>query len=160
MTKLTVSSSLFEEGGMIPSSAVHSYAGGGNRSPDLSWKDAPPGTASFALTCYDPDAPTEVGFVHWILFNIPREITSLPEGAGTAGGNPSGSILGYTDWGNNEYGGCAPPPGDPPHHYLFTVYALDVPKLELGSSTTYAFLRFSLRGHILAEGTRTGLFGA
>jgi phosphatidylethanolamine-binding protein (PEBP) family uncharacterized protein len=80
-------------------------------------------------------------------------------GAGAAGKNPPGSTLGLSDYGVSEYGGPIPPPGDPPHHYQITVYALDVPKLELGPTTTYAFFRFSILGHVLGEAKLTGRFG-
>ncbi|HZR12224.1 MAG TPA: YbhB/YbcL family Raf kinase inhibitor-like protein [Acidimicrobiia bacterium] len=156
---LKVTSTLFDDGATIPKSAAHTYAGGDNVSPDLSWTGVPDGTQSLAVTCYDPDAPTTVGFVHWILFNLPPDTTSLPAGAGAQGRSPSGSVLGFTDWGESQYGGMAPPPGDEPHHYLFTVYALDVPKLDAGATCTYAFFRFSIREHVLATGTLTGRFG-
>ena len=155
---LDVTSTLFAEGETIPVSAAHGLANGKNVSPDLTWTGGPPGTASFAVTCYDPDAPTTVGFSHWVLFNIDPATTSLPAGAGAAGANPAGSGLGFTDWGVSEYGGMAPPPGDPPHRYQFTVYALDT-TLDAGPTATYALLNFMMRGRILARGTLTGRFG-
>lgn len=157
---MTVSSSQFNDGDTIPSSAAHSMAGGENLSPDLSWAGAPEGTQSYAVTCYDPDAPTGIGFVHWVLFNIGAGTTSLAAGAAERGHHPAGSVLGFTDWGENAYGGMAPPPGDPPHRYQFTVHALDTPSLDLDETTTYAKLRFMSREHVLAQGTLTGLFAA
>jgi Raf kinase inhibitor-like YbhB/YbcL family protein len=154
---ISVQSKLFSEGETIPKSAAHQYAGGDNISPDLTWSGAPSGTTSFAVTCYDPDAPTTVGFTHWILFDLDPSITSLEAGAGASGKNPPGSVHGFTDWGENQYGGMAPPAGDPPHHYHFTVHALDT-KLELPPTATYAYLNFNMRGHILARGTLTGLY--
>lgn len=159
MAGFSVTSRLFDDDRTMPISTVHTWAGGENSSPDLSWSGAPAGTQSFAVTMYDPDAPTTVGFVHWVLFNLPPGITALEAGAGAAGKNPDGSVLGYTDWGNSEYGGPLPPPGDPPHHYHITVYALDLPKLDLGPNTTYAFFRFSILGHVLGEARLTGRFG-
>ncbi|MBI2755798.1 MAG: YbhB/YbcL family Raf kinase inhibitor-like protein [Chloroflexi bacterium] len=159
MASFSVASRLFDDDQPMPMSTVHTWAGGGNTSPDLSWSGAPAGTQSFAVSMYDPDAPTTVGFVHWVLFNLPPSVTSLEAGAGAAGKNPSDSVLGYTDWGNSEYGGPLPPPGDPPHHYQITVYALDLPKLDLGPNTTYAFFRFSILGHVLGEARLTGRFG-
>jgi len=156
---LKVQSQVVSEGRPIPSSAVHASAGGQNVSPDLSWDAPPPGTKSLAVTCYDPDAPTTVGFVHWVLFDLPADLRSLPAGAGAAGKAPKGAVLGFTDYGESAYGGMAPPPGDPPHRYQFSVYALDVPKLESGPTTTYAKFRFLIRGHVLAQGMLTGLFG-
>jgi Raf kinase inhibitor-like YbhB/YbcL family protein len=157
VAKLTVTSRLFDDGETIPTSAAHSLAGGNNTSPDLSWSGAPEGTRAFAVTCYDPDAPTGIGFVHWVVFNIDPSVAALHAGVGSGEGLPPGSVLGYTDWGENAYGGMAPPPGDEPHRYQFTVYALDTP-LELGTSTTYAMLQFAMRGHVLAKGTLTGRF--
>ena len=123
-------------------SAVYTGAGGQNVSPDLSWDAPPAGTKSLAITCYDPDAPTTVGFSHWVLFNLPADLGSLPAGAGAAGKTPKGAMLGFTDYGESAYGGMAPPPGDPAHRYQFTVYALDVPRLEgADERTTYAKFR-------------------
>lgn len=159
MADLTVTSNTFADGETIPSTAAHSYAGGGNVSPDLSWTGAPEGTQSFAVTCYDPDAPTTVGFVHWVLFNIDPGTTALEAGAGAGGKQPKGSVQGFTDWGESQYGGMAPPPGDDPHHYHFTVWALDT-TLDLDETTTYAKFNFMTRGHVLAKGTLTGLYQA
>lgn len=152
---------MFQDGGRIPESMVFNGFGhsGGNLSPDLKWTGAPPETKSFVVTCYDPDAPTTVGFWHWIVFNIPPSVTSLSAGAGKAGKNPPGTVMGYTDFGMSEYGGPAPPPGAP-HHYRFNVYALDIDKLEgLGPGTTGALVMFNVNFHTLAKGTLTGLYG-
>jgi Raf kinase inhibitor-like YbhB/YbcL family protein len=154
---LTVTSPLFSDGETIPPSAAHQMASGENVSPGLRWTAVPPGTASIVVTCYDPDAPTTVGFVHWVLFNLDPATTELPAGAGVGDQSPAGSVHGHTDWGANEYGGMAPPPGDPPHHYQFRVYALDT-RLDAGPTTTYALLNFMMRGHILAQGMLTGLY--
>jgi Raf kinase inhibitor-like YbhB/YbcL family protein len=156
--RLQVESSMFEEGGTVPNTAVHTYAGGDNVSPDLRWSGVPSGTQSIAVTCYDPDAPTTVGFTHWVLFNLPPDADHLDAGAGEKGKNPSDSVLGFSDWGESQWGGCAPPPGDKPHRYQFTVYALDT-KLDLDETTTYAKFNFMTRGHVLAKGTLTGKFG-
>jgi Raf kinase inhibitor-like YbhB/YbcL family protein len=157
MAEFQVRSDTFEDGETLPMSVVHQWAGGENRSPHLEWSDAPEGTTSFAVTMYDPDAPTSIGFVHWLVFNIPPDVTSLEEGAGTSGPNPGGGMQGYVDFGVSEFGGCAPPPGDA-HRYVFTVYALDT-ELDLDSSATYAFFRFSIRDHVLAEAQIMGMFG-
>jgi hypothetical protein len=93
------------------------------------------------------------------LFNLGPELRSLPAGAGATGKAPKGAVLGFTDYGESTYGGMAPPPGDPAHRYQFSVYALDVPRVEGGDErTTYAKFRFLIRGHVLAQGTLTGLF--
>src|SRR5882762_7956723 len=94
-SSLTVTSSLFSDGETIPVSAAHSMAGGENISPDLTWAALPAGTVSVAITCHDPDAPTSVGFTHWVLFNLDASTKGLEAGAGSAGKNPSGSVLGY-----------------------------------------------------------------
>ena len=154
---LTVTSALFLEGDTIPISAAHAMAGGQNISPDLAWTSVPAGTESIAVTCYDPDAPTTVGFSHWILFNLDPATEGVAAGAGSEGKNPPGSVLGFTDWGASEYGGMAPPPGET-HHYQFTVWALDT-TLGGGPTATFALLNFMMRGHVLARGTLTGLFG-
>jgi len=157
--EITVTSGLFHDGQQIPLSAAHSSAGGSNISPDLRWGDLPSGTRSVAVTMYDPDAPTTVGFTHWVVFDLPADSRQLDAGAGTAGKKPAGSVLGFTDWGVSEYGGPAPPPGDDPHRYQITVFALDLPTLGVGATTTYALFNFVIRGHVLARGTLTGLFG-
>jgi len=150
---LKVRSTLFAEGETIPTSAAHSMVGGDNISPDLSWSEGPAGTKSYAVTCYDPDAPTTVGFTHWVLFDLPPSVHALDAGW------KSGGVTGFSDWGESAYGGMAPPPGDEPHHYQFSVYALDNESLGVDGTTTYAKFRFLIRGHVLASGTLTGRFG-
>ena len=160
--KLTVTSSVLSDGQTIPTSAVFDQMGctGGNRSPDLAWSGAPAGTKSFAVTMYDPDAPTTVGFVHWVLFDIPANVTSLDGGAGAKNDAGAGATHGFTDYGVSRYGGPCPPPGDPPHHYHLTVWALDQEKLGADETTTYAKFRFMIRGHALASGEIVGLYAS
>jgi Raf kinase inhibitor-like YbhB/YbcL family protein len=155
---LIVSSSTFSEGETIPLTAAFAAVGGENRSPALSWTDGPEGTAAYAVSCYDPDAPTTVGFTHWLVFNLSPTVTGLEEGAGSAPA-PGGGVSGFTDWGESSYGGMAPPAEDDPHRYQFTVYALDTDQLPLDATTTYAKFRFLIRGHVLASGSLTGRFG-
>ncbi|MGH8980314.1 MAG: YbhB/YbcL family Raf kinase inhibitor-like protein [Acidimicrobiales bacterium] len=159
MAEITVRSEQFEDGGTIPTSAAHSAAGGENKSPQLSWDGVPAGTKSLAITCWDPDAPTSVGFTHWVRVGMPPTCTSVPEGAGTETGEWTD---GLTDWGETGYGGMAPPPGDAPHHYVFTVHALDAEAEDLGldEHATYAKFRFLAREHVLAAGAITGRFAA
>src|SRR5215468_10794374 len=152
---LKVSSQVVQEGKPIPMSAVYTGVGGQNVSPDLSWDAPPAGTKSLAVTCYDPDAPTTVGFAHWVMFNLPADLRSLPAGAGAPGKTPKGAVLGFSDYGESAYGGMAPPPGDPPHRYQFTVWALDLPQFESGANTTYAKFRFLIRGRARGSGTGT-----
>jgi Raf kinase inhibitor-like YbhB/YbcL family protein len=158
--RLNVTSSLFTNDGRLPESIVFNGLGrnGRNISPDLRWSGASSNTRSYVVTCYDPDAPTTVGFWHWLMFNIPASVTSLGTDVGRSGKNPPGSVMGYTDFGSNEYSGPAPAPGSC-DHYHFTVYALDVEKLNLGPGTTGALLMFNARSHTLAMGTLIGLYG-
>lgn len=158
-TAITVTSTTFQPGGVLPVTAEFSGCGGGNTSPQLSWSNAPASTKSFVVTLFDPDAPTSTGYWHWVVFNIPAAVTSLPAGAGGGAKPVSGAQSGYTDFGFSHYGGPCPPSGDPPHHYVFTVYALDVPTVEgAGAQSTAATVMFSLRGHLLAQGSVEGQF--
>src|SRR5262249_32013324 len=113
---------------------------GKNLSPALQWSGAPAGTKSFAVTLYDPDAPTGSGWWHWVVFNIPASTTSLPEGAGSTDGAhlPAGAAQGKTDFGAPGFGGACPPPGDKPHRYIFTVYALKTDKLDASADASPA----------------------
>ena len=157
--ELSVTSESFDEGAMIGLDYVHTSAGGKNRSPQLSWSGAPKETKGFAITCFDPDAPTGSGYWHWLTWDIPANVTRLEEGAGTAA-PPAGGRGGYTDDGIATYGGPSPPQGDGAHRYVFTVYALDVPTLEGATEkTTGASMIFRMRGHVLASGTITGRYG-
>src|ERR1700728_5141286 len=136
---------------------------GKNISPALSWSGAPSGTKSFAVTLYDPDAPTGSGWWHWVVFNIPPGTTSLPKGAGDVEKKlmPKGAVQSRTDFGANGYGGPCPPAGDKPHHYQITVFAVDVDKLPDAKdhSASAALVGFDLHFHTLAKATLTGLYG-
>jgi Raf kinase inhibitor-like YbhB/YbcL family protein len=156
--ELRVTSTTFQAGGTLPRPMAFSGCGGENVSPQLSWSGFPPGTQSFAVTCFDPDAPTGSGFWHWVVANIPARITSLDENAG-AKGLPHGAIQGITDYGASHWGGPCPPAGDGPHRYIFTVYALNIPAIEgAGPSMNGARLVFSMRGHLLAKGSIEGTY--
>jgi Raf kinase inhibitor-like YbhB/YbcL family protein len=158
-TPIQVTSQSFPAGGTLPASTAFTAAGGQNRSPQLAWKNFPRETKSFALICFDPDAPTGSGFYHWVAANIPASVTSLPEDAGD-GSMPAGAVQGMTDYGFSHYGGPYPPKGDQPHPYRFTIYALDVPAIPgVGPTTSGALLVFMMRGHLLAQGTLEGHFG-
>src|SRR5512141_968408 len=137
-----VTSPDFQPDGTIRKAQVFDGWGetGGNVSPALSWSDAPAGTRSFAITLYDPDAPTGSGGWHWLMFNIPASVTSLPAGAGDPGSKlaPAGTVQTRTDYGTVGYGGPCPPPGDKPHRYVLTVFALQVDKLETGPESSGA----------------------
>jgi Raf kinase inhibitor-like YbhB/YbcL family protein len=134
---------------------------GANVSPELNWSDAPKGTKSFALSVYDPDAPTGSGFWHWVVFNIPPDITSLAKGAGDPKRDaaPKGVVQSRTDFGILGYGGPCPPKGDKPHHYQFTIFAVDIDKLDADENATAASIGFNLHFHTLAKATLTGVWG-
>lgn len=130
--------------------------GGENTSPHLSWSGFPPQTRSFAVNCYDPDAPTGTGFMHWAMANIPADVTSLPTGAGSPGGElPPGTLLIPNDLRMRQYIGPNPPPGTGRHRYVFLVHAVDVPVLDLDPDTTPVVLGFNLHFHTLARGSMT-----
>jgi len=149
-------------GRQIASAQVYSGMGcdGQNQSPQLSWKGVPEGTKSFAITMYDPDAPTGSGWWHWVVFNIPADVTSLPTGAGDSSKNllPAGAALGNTDFGAPEYGGPCPPQGDKPHRYLVTVYALN-DALSIPGNATAAYVGFNIHAHAIGEATLSALYG-
>lgn len=134
---------------------------GGNLSPALNWKGAPAGTKSFAVTVYDPDAPTGSGWWHWMAYNIPANVTSLPKGAGDAKGStmPAGSVQVTTDFGAPGFGGACPPQGDKPHRYIFTVHALKVEKLEVPATASPAMVGFFLHMNGLGKASFTAKYG-
>lgn len=130
---------------------AHLSAGGSNVSPHLGWSGFPEETKSFAVTCFDPDAPTGSGFWHWVLFNLPASVTELPASV-SPNGLPAGALEARNDFGAHGYGGAAPPGGDGPHRYVYTVHALDTDALDLDESATPAYVAFNLAFHTLARG--------
>lgn len=126
---------------------------GKNISPQLEWKNAPSGTKSFAVTVYDPDAPTGSGWWHWLIFNIPADVHRLKAGAGDPAGKlaPAGSVQSRTDYGKTGFGGACPPKGDRAHRYVFTVYALGVEKLDLNVDSSPAMVGFFLNHNAIAK---------
>ncbi len=128
-------------------------AGGDDVSPQLAWQGFPAQTRSFAVTVYDPDAPTASGFWHWAVFNLPLSTTELASGAGSADGGtlPPGAVTLANDAGLKQYLGAAPPPGHGPHRYFFVVHAVDVESLDIPADARPAFLGFNLFSHVLGR---------
>ncbi|MFT8675890.1 MAG: kinase inhibitor [Acetobacter sp.] len=157
----TLTSPAFVTGDVLPQAQVYNGMGqtGQNLSPALAWTGAPEGTQSFVVTVFDPDAPTGSGWWHWVVVNIPPTVTTLPEGAGSGrGGLPEQALQIRTDFGVPGYGGAAPPPGRV-HRYVFTVYALDVPRLEVSADSSPALVGFMVHHHQLATASLTALYG-
>ena len=126
---------------------------GENRSPELHWSAAPKGTKSFALTVFDPDAPTGSGWWHWIVVNISNTVTHLPQDASAKHLLPKGAVETVTDFGKPGFGGPCPPKGDKAHRYVFTIYALDTDKLDITEKTDSAHVGFMINQHTLAKAT-------
>ena len=132
---------------------------GKNISPELRWSGAPAATKSFAVTVYDPDAPTGSGWWHWTVYNISPVIASLPRNAGSGNGLPAGAVQGTTDFGKPGYGGACPPKGDKPHRYFFTIYALNVPKIDVPATASAANVGFNVHAHTIAKATFVARYG-
>ena len=126
---------------------------GENKSPALQWSGAPQGTMSYAVTVYDPDAPTGSGWWHWLVVNIPAQVNGLGPDAGQENGSklPAGAMQVRNDYGNKAWGGVCPPPGDPAHRYVFTVHALKVERLELPPDATAALAGFMINANTLGK---------
>ncbi len=135
-------------------------AGGADESPELSWTGFPEETESFAVTVYDPDAPTASGFWHWAVFNLPATTTTLPAGAGTDGSGllPESAVHLRNDAGFTGYLGAAPPKGHGTHHYHVVVHALDVESIDIPADSTPAYLGFNLFPHIIGRARIVGTF--
>lgn len=150
----TVVSDDLVHGGVLPDRHARD---GADVSPHLAWSGAPAGTASYTVTCFDPDAPTPSGFWHWTVLDLPATTTSLPTGAGGTGGTvphgalPAGAVTLRSDYGDAAYGGAAPPEGDRAHRYFFVVHAVDAPTLGLDATATPAVAAFTLAFHTVAR---------
>jgi Raf kinase inhibitor-like YbhB/YbcL family protein len=149
-----VSSDDLTDGQPIPRTFVHGSAGGENVSPHLRWTGFPAETRGFAVTCFDPDAPTGSGWWHLQLVGLPADVHAVARGAVTADGAglPAGAFTTRTDYGDPGYQGASPPPGDMVHRYLFAVHALDTDDLGLTADVTPAIVGFHLTVHTIARG--------
>jgi hypothetical protein len=152
----TVESDDVADGEQFTSKQVFNGFGatGENLSPHLRWSGFPAETKGFAVTCFDPDAPTGSGFWHWVVFDIPADVTELPRGAGSGdqAALPSGAKHARNDAGTLSYVGPAPPEGHGEHRYVFAVHALGVPTLGIDSSASPAYVGFNLTFNTLARG--------
>jgi Raf kinase inhibitor-like YbhB/YbcL family protein len=159
----TVESADVADGQMMTDNQVYNGFGmtGQNISPQLRWHGFPADTKGFAVTCYDPDAPTGSGFWHWLLLDIPASVTELPSGAGSADGSgvPAGAFSVRNDYGTKDFGGAAPPAGDEPHRYVFAVHALDADTLGIDSDVSPAVAGFNLRFHTIARAMIVPVYG-
>jgi Raf kinase inhibitor-like YbhB/YbcL family protein len=133
-------------------------AGGADVSPQLSWSGFPAETKSFAVTVYDPDAPTASGFWHWAVADLPATVTELPAGAGDGGDLPGGAVTLTNDASLRRYLGAAPPAGHGPHRYYIAVHALPVESLGLPDGATPAYLGFNLFGQAIARAVIHGTY--
>ena len=160
--EFSVQSSSWQDGQAMKNAYVFNSFGctGNNLSPQISWSGAPQGTKSFAITVYDPDAPTGSGWWHWTLFNIPADVTQLKEGASADPKElPAGAIQGRTDFGKPGYGGACPPVGDKPHRYILTIYALKTDKIDLDENASGALVGYYLNQNSLGKASLKVTYG-
>jgi len=157
-----LSSTDLTDGGELQPAQVSGIMGpgGDDASPQLSWSGAPEGTKSYAVTVYDPYAPTGSGFWHWAVADVPADTTSLPSGAGDDQGSglPEGALQLKNDGGLARYVGAAPPEGHGPHTYFVAVHALDVEKIGVDETASPAYLGFNLHFHTLARAVISATF--
>jgi len=162
MSNFTLTSPEFKD--QDPLQLVHEFDGydgtGQNRSPALQWQGAPEGTKSFALTLYDPDAPTGSGFWHWILYDIHSSVTELAAGLGSTDATDLGAsgTQATNDYGATGYGGPCPPKGHGAHHYHFKLFALDTDRLDVGANAKIADVEHAAQQHAVAQGELVGTY--
>lgn len=154
MCAFQITSQCFNNNDTMPINQVYNGygAGGNNKSPQLSWTNAPADTKSFAIVCHDPDAPKQHGWYHWFLINIPKSVTEIAEG-----GKIPGTKELTTDFKKAGYGGAAPPKGHGKHHYNFTIYALNCESLKISASEPYQ-IENEIKKHAIANSTITALY--
>jgi Raf kinase inhibitor-like YbhB/YbcL family protein len=153
----TLTSEDILDGQPLKADQYGSDSGGQDVSPQLAWEGAPEGTKSYAVTVYDPDAPTGSGFWHWAVANLPATVTSLPAGAGSEGGSlPDGALVLPNELRLKHFIGATPPQGTGVHRYYVVVHAVDVPRLELDPESTPAVLGFNLHFHTLGRAILVG----
>lgn len=152
-----------ESNALLPEEQIYDGFGcsGKNESPALQWTPGPKETRSYAITVYDPDAPTGSGWWHWVVYNIPATVHVLPAGAGDPSGNalPPGAIQGRTDFGTHAFGGACPPEGDEPHRYIFTVHALKTETIDVPADASAAMIGFMIHANSLGKASFTALYG-
>ena len=160
--EMTLTSDDIAEGQTMDADQVFAGFGceGGNLAPSLSWSGAPENTGSFVITAYDPDAPTGSGWWHWSVFDIPADVTSLPEGAGTeAAPLPDGAVAARNDYSQNGFGGACPPEGAEPHRYVFTVFAMPQDRLPIDETASGAIVGFFANNTSLDRASITAVYG-
>ena len=156
----TLTSSDITDGGPLKKAQVSGImgAGGQDSSPQLSWSGFPEETRSFAVTVYDPDAPTASGFWHWAVANLPATVAELPAGVGDGSMLPGDALTMCNDAGIRRFVGAAPPAGHGVHRYFVAVHALDVEKLDLSEDASPAFLGFNIFMHAIARAVIHGTY--
>ena len=161
--EFTLTSPTIKPGSFLDDEQVFSGFGcsGKNLSPALKWAASPKGTKSFAVTVYDPDAPTGSGWWHWLVYNIPANVDEIAAGAGDPTGKllPTGAVQGRSDYGTHAFGGACPPKGDKPHRYIFTVYALKIEKIDVPIDSSAALIGFRINANSLGKASFTAKYG-
>ncbi len=159
---LTLTSQDIAQGEFMPKAQEFNGFGcsGGDLSPHLKWSNAPQGTKSFAITAYDPDAPTGSGWWHWQVVNIPMTVREIAAGTGSTASNiaPTGSEQIENDYGSRGFGGACPPEGHGVHHYRFTIHALSVEKLELPEGASGALAGYMINANTIETSTIESLY--
>ena len=159
----TLSSPTIKPNSTLGSNQVFNGFGctGKNISPALKWSNGPAGTKSYAITVYDPDAPTGSGWWHWVVYNVPADVHELAEGVGDAAGAnmPKDAKQGRTDFGSAGFGGACPPVGDKPHRYIFTVHALKVEKIDVPADATAALVGYMINANRIGKANFTAKYG-